>query len=115
MTLVDACHVLIVDPLLNAAMDSQALNRVHRIGQPAATTLHRYLVRSTVEEVIHAERQERQAAVEAGEIDEEDDRANVILQGDGGDTGFTGDVLRRMFGLVAPNAQSVQTPQTAQR
>ena len=98
LTLVDASHVLIVDPLLDAGLDSQALNRVHRIGQSAATTLHRFVVRSTVEEVIHAERAERGAAVEAGEIDEGD--GGELLKGDGGDGGFTGDVLRRMFGLL---------------
>ena len=39
-----------LEPLLSPAADAQALGRVHRLGQAQATHVHRFVVRSTVEE-----------------------------------------------------------------
>ena len=48
-----------LEPLLNAAVEAQAINRVHRGGQTRPTTVHRLVVRGTIEEEI-----ERQATLQ---------------------------------------------------
>ncbi|CAN0022803.1 unnamed protein product [Discosporangium mesarthrocarpum] len=54
LNLVEANHVFLLEPLLNAAVEAQAINRVHRGGQQRATTVHRLVVRDTIEEDIEA-------------------------------------------------------------
>lgn len=44
LNLVEAQHVMLLEPLLNPAMEAQAINRVHRIGQTRATFVHRFIV-----------------------------------------------------------------------
>lgn len=50
LNLVEATHVLLIEPILNPGSELQALGRVHRIGQSKPTVVHRFLVRNTVEE-----------------------------------------------------------------
>ncbi|CAN0408089.1 unnamed protein product [Laminaria digitata] len=52
LNLVEANHVFILEPLLNAAVEAQAVNRVHRGGQRRPTTIHRLVVLGTIEEDI---------------------------------------------------------------
>ena len=54
LTLVEACHVIIVEPLLDAGVEAQATKRVDRIGQASPTCVHRFLVNSTVEVNVRA-------------------------------------------------------------
>ncbi|CAM9448184.1 unnamed protein product, partial [Choristocarpus tenellus] len=51
---VEANHVFLLEPLLNAAVEAQAINRVHRGGQQRATAVHRLVVHDTIEEDIEA-------------------------------------------------------------
>jgi E3 ubiquitin-protein ligase SHPRH len=51
--LVNATHVFLCEPLINTAIELQAIARVHRIGQHRATTVWMYLVSGTVEEAIY--------------------------------------------------------------
>ena len=60
LTLVEACHVFMIEPLLNCGLDSQAINRIHRIGQRSKTYVHRYLIQDTIEEKIDKMRIESQ-------------------------------------------------------
>mmetsp|Transcript_26016 Transcript_26016/g.60387 ORF Transcript_26016/g.60387 Transcript_26016/m.60387 type:complete len:147 (-) Transcript_26016:57-497(-) len=60
LTLVEATHVFMVEPLLNCGLDSQAINRIHRIGQTSKTYVHRYLIQDTIEMKIDKIRMERQ-------------------------------------------------------
>ena len=53
MNLVNASHVLLCEPLVNTALELQAIARVHRIGQQRPTTVWMYLVEGTVEKAIY--------------------------------------------------------------
>lgn len=45
-------HVVMVDPWWNPAVEHQAIDRVHRIGQQKKVTVHRLVVADTVEDRI---------------------------------------------------------------
>ncbi|XP_024025293.1 E3 ubiquitin-protein ligase SHPRH isoform X2 [Morus notabilis] len=53
LNLLEAQHVVLVEPLLNPAAEAQAISRVHRIGQQNRTLVHRFIVKDTVEESIY--------------------------------------------------------------
>lgn len=53
LNLVNASHVFLCEPLLNTALELQAIARVDRIGQQQETSVWLYLVDGTVEESIH--------------------------------------------------------------
>ena len=53
LNLVNATHVFLCEPLINAAIELQAIARVHRIGQRRETTVWMFLVQDTVEEAIY--------------------------------------------------------------
>ncbi|EFJ18575.1 hypothetical protein SELMODRAFT_444519 [Selaginella moellendorffii] len=44
LNLIEAQHVILVEPLLNPAVEAQAINRVHRIGQRLKTLVHRFIL-----------------------------------------------------------------------
>ncbi|PVI00299.1 hypothetical protein DM02DRAFT_628707, partial [Periconia macrospinosa] len=53
LNLVNATYVMLCEPLINPAIELQAIARVHRIGQQRNTTIFMYLVSNTVEEAIY--------------------------------------------------------------
>ncbi|KAK4203745.1 putative SNF2 family helicase/ATPase [Triangularia verruculosa] len=53
LNLVNASHVFLCEPILNTALELQAIARVDRIGQEQETTVWLYLVEGTVEEGIY--------------------------------------------------------------
>nr|KAJ0219821.1 hypothetical protein LSAT_V11C200097200 [Lactuca sativa] len=53
LNLLEAQHVILVEPLLNPAAEAQAISRVHRIGQTKKTLVHRFIVKDTVEESLY--------------------------------------------------------------
>lgn len=53
LNLVNATYVFLCEPLINSAIELQAIARVHRIGQQRATTVFMYLISDTVEEAIY--------------------------------------------------------------
>ncbi|KAF9197706.1 hypothetical protein BGZ49_001740 [Haplosporangium sp. Z 27] len=65
LTLLQATHVFICEPLVNPALQAQAVSRVHRIGQTNKTFVHYYLLKDTVE-VPCFELFERNSAISTG-------------------------------------------------
>ncbi|XP_057541140.1 uncharacterized protein LOC130818900 isoform X2 [Amaranthus tricolor] len=62
LNLLEAQHVILVEPLLNPAVEAQAISRVHRVGQTSKTCVHRFLVKDTVEESIYRLNKSRNAS-----------------------------------------------------
>ena len=52
INLVEAQHVMLVEPLIERAVEAQAIGRIHRMSQTRETTVHRFVVRDTIEESI---------------------------------------------------------------
>ncbi|GJN01658.1 hypothetical protein PR202_ga18939 [Eleusine coracana subsp. coracana] len=52
MNLVAASHVILVQPWWNPFVEKQAIKRAHRIGQTRPVTVHRLVIKDTVEERI---------------------------------------------------------------
>ena len=53
LNLVQATTVFLCEPLINTAIELQAIARVHRIGQKRPTTVYMYLISNSVEESIY--------------------------------------------------------------
>lgn len=47
LNLLEAQHVILVEPLLNPAAEAQAISRIHRVGQDKSTFVHRFIVSAT--------------------------------------------------------------------
>ena len=52
LSITEASHVFILEPLLNKAVEAQAVARVSRIGQIRPTFVHKYILSRTIEERI---------------------------------------------------------------
>lgn len=87
LTLLEATHVFMVEPLLNCGLDSQAINRVHRIGQNKKTYVHRYLIEDTIEMKIDKLRAEHQEEDQLEDSINESKKPGTIRAG-GIDGGF---------------------------
>ena len=70
LNLVSASHVIIYDPWWNPAVEAQAIDRAHRIGQHKTVVAVRLVARGTVEERIR-ELQEKKQAITQGVFDED--------------------------------------------
>lgn len=53
LNLIEATHVFLIEPILNADDEFQAIGRVHRIGQTRETFVHRFITKDTIEETIY--------------------------------------------------------------
>ena len=65
LNLTAADHVFMLDPWWNPAVEDQAADRAHRIGQRRAVTVYRLVARDTVEERILTLQQKKRALAEA--------------------------------------------------
>lgn len=52
LTIIEATHVLLVEPSLNPGVEEQAVGRIHRIGQTNKTYVHHFIINDTIEEKI---------------------------------------------------------------
>jgi SNF2 family DNA or RNA helicase len=85
LTLTAADHVFLLDPWWNPAVEDQAADRVHRIGQPRPVTIYRLVAADTVEERIVALQARKRAL------------AAAALTDDGAPAGLTRDDLRALL------------------
>lgn len=60
-----ATHVIILDPFWNPYVEAQAVDRAHRIGQKQTVTVHRLLIKGTVEDRILRLQEKKKRLVEA--------------------------------------------------
>eukprot|EP00045_Choanoeca_perplexa_P018077 m.277382 g.277382 ORF g.277382 m.277382 type:complete len:1498 (-) comp17705_c0_seq18:28-4521(-) len=54
LNLVEANHVVLLEPLMHPGVEAQAISRVHRVGQTRETVVHRFVVADTVEVAVRA-------------------------------------------------------------
>ncbi|MDX2109458.1 MAG: DEAD/DEAH box helicase [Verrucomicrobiota bacterium] len=76
LNLTAASYVILYDPWWNPAVEAQAIDRTHRIGQTSTVIAYRLIARDTVEEKIRA-MQKRKASL-AGAIVEEETLNEVL-------------------------------------
>ena len=53
LNLTEATRIFFVEPPLTAAMESQAIARIHRIGQAREMHVYRFVVRQSIEQVVY--------------------------------------------------------------
>lgn len=80
LTLTAADHVFLMDPWWNPAVEDQAADRAHRIGQTKPVFVHRLVAEQTVEEKILALQQEKRAIAAA--VLEGTDRGQSLTRDD---------------------------------
>jgi superfamily II DNA or RNA helicase len=87
LTLTEADYVFVLDPWWNPAVEAQAVDRAHRIGQHRPVMVYRLVATDTVEEKV-MELKARKAALFA-----------QVMDGDGAmSRGFDADDVRALFG-----------------
>jgi len=96
LSLVEATHVFMVEPLLHCGLDAQAINRVHRIGQTSKTHVHRYIIEDTIEVKIDMMRMEMQETHEEDELGLVS-RNNATISAGGIDGGFSATQLKEIL------------------
>ncbi len=70
LNLVEADYVFLLDPWWNPAVEAQAIDRVHRIGQKQAVNAYRFIAKNTVEEKI-LELQQTKKGISSEILDEQ--------------------------------------------
>ena len=69
LNLTEADYCFLLDPWWNPATESQAVDRIHRIGQSRTVMVYRLIAKDTIEEKV-MELKERKAALFASVMDE---------------------------------------------
>ena len=72
LNLTAADHIFLLDPWWNPAVEDQAADRAHRIGQTRPVLVHRLVARDTVEERILALQQRKRALADVALADAAD-------------------------------------------
>lgn len=53
LNLIEATHIILVEPNLNVGQEAQAIGRIHRLGQNKRTFVHRFLIKNSIEDLIY--------------------------------------------------------------
>jgi SNF2 family DNA or RNA helicase len=80
LTLTAADTVVLFDPWWNPAVEAQAADRIHRIGQTKPATIYKFIARGTVEEKI-LRLQDKKREVMAAAMGEMSDELNPMMTG----------------------------------
>jgi SNF2 family DNA or RNA helicase len=64
LNLTAASYVMLFDPWWNPAVENQAIDRTHRIGQQQTVIAYRLLIKDSIEEKVRALRKQKQALAE---------------------------------------------------
>ena len=78
LTLTAADTVVLFDPWWNPAVEAQAADRIHRIGQTKPSMIYKFITRGTVEEKILRLQEKKKSIISAATGDIEDDNAPVM-------------------------------------
>jgi len=76
LNLTAASYVILYDPWWNPAVEAQAIDRTHRIGQTEPVVAYRLLAENTVEEKIRSLQREKAALAAA--VVQEESLANIL-------------------------------------
>ena len=79
LNLTSASYVILYDPWWNPAVENQAIDRCHRIGQESKVNAYRLLMRDSVEEKIRVLQQQKSAMM-TGVLGEEGFTRNLELE-----------------------------------
>ncbi|MBK1855473.1 SNF2 helicase associated domain-containing protein [Verrucomicrobiaceae bacterium 5K15] len=80
LTLTAADTVVLFDPWWNPAVEAQAADRIHRIGQTKPATIYKFITRDTVEEKILRLQEKKRSVIDAA-MGESDDEARPMMNG----------------------------------
>ncbi|MCB1092806.1 MAG: DEAD/DEAH box helicase, partial [Verrucomicrobiae bacterium] len=80
LTLTEADYVFVLDPWWNPAVEAQAADRIHRIGQTKPATIYKLITRGTVEEKI-LRLQERKRSVITAAMGDVGDESGPMMTG----------------------------------
>jgi SNF2 family DNA or RNA helicase len=86
INLTSADYVLLLDPWWNPAVESQAVDRAHRIGQKSRVTIYRLVSRGTVEEKVLLLQDRKRKLVE-----------ELVAKGADGLAGMSGEDIMGLF------------------
>jgi SNF2 family DNA or RNA helicase len=86
LTLTEADYVFVLDPWWNPAVEAQAVDRAHRIGQARPVMVYRLVARDTIEEKVMALKARKAALF-----------AQVVDAGTGGSGGIDADDVRALL------------------
>ncbi|BDS07752.1 hypothetical protein NT6N_27920 [Oceaniferula spumae] len=80
LTLTAADTVVLFDPWWNPAVEAQAADRIHRIGQTKPATIYKFITRGTVEEKILRLQEKKRSVIDAA-MGESDDETRPMMNG----------------------------------
>ncbi|CAG81848.1 SNF2 family N-terminal domain-domain-containing protein [Yarrowia lipolytica] len=96
LTLVNATHVILCEPILNAALEAQAISRIHRMGQTQTTHVTIFTMADTVEEeVLRLAINKRLKSMDGDETFEENESRHVTSGVGALATDKSGEVVNR--------------------
>lgn len=96
LTLVNATHVILCEPILNAALEAQAISRIHRMGQTKTTHVTIFTMADTVEEeVLRLAINKRLRSMDGDETFEENESRHVTSGVGALATDKSGEVVNR--------------------